>query len=218
MGYDVEAVRPTVVSSLHQFVKTTLARRGKLFAVVAVLFLVGFFGGLQSTSCDNSLLRGLWDGRCQDVFVADAIPDWVKSLPPDDPTPEQLPPGSTILPDVNVDSLPPPSSDKPFPNELLKELYLHQFPDRPDPQLNKQMREDAFVLQWSSPDWFDDARNHNAIKRDGIIPRLQHDFSAEEESKLDKELREERKEAVKRGFVYAWQKYKDYAWGEYTPG
>jgi hypothetical protein len=24
----------------------------------------------------------------------------------------------------------------------------------------------------------------------------------------------ERRDAVKRGFVYAWQKYKDYAWGE----
>ena len=35
------------------------------------------------------------------------------------------------------------------------------------------------------------------------------------ETKEEGEVRKERKDAVKRGFVYAWQKYKDHAWGEY---
>jgi mannosyl-oligosaccharide alpha-1,2-mannosidase len=133
-------------------------------------------------------------------------------LAPDDPYPHQLPPAKEIMPDIKTTHLPYPASHERFPSERLRELYPAGPPD-PDSEyheniVNPRTPIHPFIRNWTSPDWFhSDGRNHKAL------PKVQWDFSKHPISRKRRKLNDERKEAVKRAFVYSWQKYKDHAWG-----
>lgn len=138
-----------------------------------------------------------------------AKPTWRDTLAPDEPYPYQLIPGDDILPDVSERDLQPPQVE-PFPSELYSELYedrksvLDRPPLRP---VQAPLPDDAFVSTWTSPSWFDtDGSNRKEM------PRVQA-HSHPTESRAQRKERLARRDAVRRAFIYAWQKYKDSAWG-----
>lgn len=149
-----------------------------------------------------------------------AIKEMLRKLeiPPDTPDPSTLIHYDRILPDVNVDDLPEPSY-RPFPMDQYSTLYETPtseplIPDnlRTPYFHNYELPSDAFVLNWTSPEWFDP--QGGPLREE--MPRVQFDFKgkgARKESGLERTLREGRKEAVKRGFVWAWGRYKERAWG-----
>ena len=210
---DLESAPLSLVSSLSQFTRTTLHRRFKFLAIVAATLCLIVLGAYK-TAMNNRELLYRWNNWQGEIPLGERldIPEWVQALAPENPTEDDLPPGSTILPDVEVHNLPPPVYH-PFPRHLLSELYPHPAQIRPQPPpMQIELDENAWVNTWTSPDWFAKAATHNERERD--IPRIQYPFENEKEDSAQKLIREGRKEAVKRGFTYAWQKYKQYAWGE----
>lgn len=136
-------------------------------------------------------------------------PTWRDALAPDTPHPYQLPPGDDILPDISDLDLQPPLLD-PFPSDLYPELYedRQSVLKRPDPKAGPTpLPSDAFVSTWRSPSWFD-TRGENRKE----MPRVQANTFLKE-SKSRRAERLARQAAVRRAFIYAWQKYKDSAWG-----
>ncbi len=211
MSYrDIEAGSYGFVSSVSQFTRNHVGRRLKLLMGIAVLFVVLSYGSFKTAVHGAQY----WKGVGQLPLEGLVHPEWIDALTPDDPPPEELPPGFSILPEVDVDHLAPPVY-KPFPKDLMNELYANAgYPNSPDRYVDAELPDDAFAKHWRSPQWYAQAATHNAAERDRIIPRVQYDFAAHPESEERRRDREERKEAVKRGFVYAWQKYKEHAWGE----
>ncbi|KAI5453762.1 hypothetical protein NCC49_005575 [Naganishia albida] len=157
-----------------------------------------------------------WDPRYWDVPFTPRRQRIQKTLDryrlaPDDPFPNQLPPGNTILPDVQTASLPRPRSHRSFPPELLHTLYPSSPPETPVQEhiVNPHTPVHPYIKNWTSPAWF---------RTDGAggqaMPRVQADFSGKVRvGEQRRKVNAERAEAVKRAFVYAWQRYKDKAWG-----
>lgn len=132
----------------------------------------------------------------------------------DDPFPSQLPMGRAILPGISTTDLPPPRSHQKFPQQLLPTLYPAGPPtsDIQEHIVNPRTPVHPFVKNWTSPEWFD-TEGRNAKR----LPRVQWDFARNPVSGKRRRVNDERREAVKRAFVFAWQKYKDKAWGEFLP-
>ncbi len=214
---DLESGSPTL-ASLSQFTRTTLVRRVKYLVVIALILCLIVFGSVRTTfDYGNGTAQDKYDipdwitaSQPYDVMGVE-VPDWVKALPPDDPTKNELSPGSMILSEVVVTNLSPPIYHT-FPQHLLSELYHTASPSRPK-SIPKDSPTDLWVNTWTSPVWYKKAATHNEGERN--MPRIQYAFEGIQEGEEEKLVREERKEAVKRGFVYAWQKYKQYAWGEW---
>ncbi|KAK8869481.1 hypothetical protein IAR55_000046 [Kwoniella newhampshirensis] len=150
-----------------------------------------------------------------DEFVVDSngdhfIPNWTQEIAPMHPDISLLPPPSSLFPEIDLStstSIPPQIT--PFPEERFREIYSDP-PDVP-PEIGNELPPDAWVKAWVSPeDW--DAKGGN-----GDIKRVQWSGFAggrdRWESEKEKVVREERKEAVKRGFKHAWEAYKANAWG-----
>lgn len=135
-------------------------------------------------------------------------------LAPDDPFPHQLPPARNILPEVATTDLSYPLSHQRFPQERLRSLYPAGPPGLDDLEtqeniVNPRTPIHPFIRNWTSPEWFHaDGRNRKPL------PKVQFDFKRYPVAAKRRKVNDERKEAVKRAFVYAWQKYKDNAWGE----
>jgi mannosyl-oligosaccharide alpha-1,2-mannosidase len=74
------------------------------------------------------------------------------------------------------------------------------------------MPDDAYSKTWKKPDtWKGDRGEMRKLQWEGFSSGRSDTWETKEEGKV----RKERRDAVKRGFVYAWQKYKDHAWGEW---
>lgn len=154
-------------------------------------------GRIQDLNMDNDR-----DRRIQTAL------DMIK-LAPDTPSPDDLPNPEKYFSDVRVDNLPPPDY-KPFSMEGYSLLYHtpEQEPPVPAKPVVPPLGQDSFIKQWKSPEWFHpDGRGRKEM------PRVQHDFTTSTETDEQRRLRHARRDAVKRAFVYAWQKYKDRAWG-----
>ncbi len=155
---------------------------------------------------------------------------------PFDPEPSDLPPPSDFFPSISTTQpspLPPPSSHIPFPiSELWTELYPPSLRSilLKTPVLESEKKPldpgTSFAASWQRPDWWESAIKSGG--NHGSIPRVQFDFVKARkerkgrdhrgrgigwESTEERLLREERREAVKRGFLYAYGAYKDHAWG-----
>lgn len=159
-----------------------------------------------------------WDVRYWDVPFSPRRQRIQKTLEryrlaPDDPFPHQLPPGRSILPDIATTSLPPPKSRKAFPDELLHTLYPSAPPETVVAEhiVNPRTPVHEFIKNWTSPAWF---RTEGTGK---ALPRVQAEFGKVSVSGKRRKVNAERAEAVKRAFVYAWQRYKDKAWGKSFP-
>lgn len=135
-------------------------------------------------------------------------------LPPVHPDLSLLPAPSTLFPEVGDigQFLRPPTYD-PFPTSRLRDI-ISDLPDDeevPDPDRYPRLPEDAYSQTWVRPDVWDEAPGAvRKVQWEGFSTGRSDTWETAEE----KAVRVERKEAVRRGFVWAWQKYKDHAWGE----
>lgn len=98
--------------------------------------------------------------------------------------------------------------DNPFPDTRLREII-----SPPGEYVSNEVKgtaelsEDSFGRTWEAPEEWDGPR--------GRVEKVQWDgFAMESEGKRERKEREGRRDAVKRAFGYAWQAYKDHAWGE----
>lgn len=153
----------------------------------------------------------------------------------DTPFPGELVDAGEIFPDVRVgvgvgvQEVVQPREER-FPREDFGEWneYLYPIPShRPTKsQLHQSLHasssssyslpDGAFVNTWTSPSWFDPS--HKPPHGSNPMPRVQYDFEGERgkdwETEEERKVREGRRDAVRRGFVWAWGRYKEQAWGE----
>lgn len=119
-----------------------------------------------------------------------------------------LPSPHDLFPEVKLpSSLALPNYER-FPDSRLREIISDTDPLPIIPP--HQYGDDAFISTWNRPEEWNMPR--------GEVRRVQWSGFAggrdRWESQKEMEVRLERKEAVKRGSVWAWQGYKSHAWGE----
>ncbi|GMK54074.1 hypothetical protein CspeluHIS016_0106600 [Cutaneotrichosporon spelunceum] len=110
-----------------------------------------------------------------------------------------------LFSEVDEDILYPGNSTL-FPKERMREIVS----DAPVEEKKQgiTLAPDAFSVTWKGPaDWNKPGPGVKNIQWPGFENGTQW------ETRAEKEVREGRRAAVKRGFIYAWQKYKDHAWG-----
>lgn len=138
---------------------------------------------------------------------------WKQTIAPMHPDLSVLPEPSSLFPEAKSSSfLTPPKLD-PFPSSRLREI-ISDPPDQTsahDGTANRvEMSEEAYSKKWKGPEeWNASKEKLGKVQWSGFSGGR----DAWENAK-QKKVREERREAVRRGFVWGWQKYKDYAWGE----
>jgi hypothetical protein len=133
------------------------------------------------------------------------------ALVPDDPDPKTLPSAEDYFPEIDPFSLPGPKIEE-FPIDRYTYIYPRPTtkPEDPEPSISRPLPVGSFVETWNSPSWFDpEGGGQNEM------PRVQYDFSQNEENEQERTTREGRRDAIRRAFTYAWQQYKDKAWGMY---
>lgn len=125
-----------------------------------------------------------------------------------------LPAPSTLFSEVSdIASFLQPPTFVSFPVSRLRDIISEPPTDenKPNPDDYPQLPDDAYSRTWKRPDIWDGERGEvRKVQWEGFSSGREDTW----ETKAEKEVRLERRDAVKRGFVYAWQKYKDYAWGE----
>jgi hypothetical protein len=138
-----------------------------------------------------------------------------QALPPMHPDISSLPPPSSLFPEVNdiAKYLRPPTYES-FPDSRLRDIISEP---THTPAVDKAkngylpMPSDAYSQTWKKPDqWKAKKGDMRKLQWDGFSSGRRDTWETKEEGIV----RKERRDAVKRGFVYAWQKYKDHAWGE----
>jgi len=138
-----------------------------------------------------------------------------QALPPMHPDIASLPPPSSLFPEVNdIASFLRPPTYETFPDSRLRDI-ISEPPPAIDEDKSKNgylpMPDDAYSQTWKKPDqWKGDRGDMRKLQWEGFNSGRSDTWETKEEGKT----RKERRNAVKRGFVYAWQKYKDYAWGK----
>jgi mannosyl-oligosaccharide alpha-1,2-mannosidase len=101
-----------------------------------------------------------------------------------------------------------PKSD-PFPRERMREI-VSEAPDPPNAIVKATLDKKDFSQTWKGPaDWNKAGPGVKNVQWPSFELK-DRDWESTEQA----ERREERRKAVKRGFVHAWQAYKDHAWGE----
>jgi hypothetical protein len=142
-----------------------------------------------------------------------------QALPPMHPDIASLPPPSSLFPEVSdIASFLRPPTYETFPGARLRDI-ISEPPQTPDEDKSKNgylpMPDDAYSRTWKKPDqWKGDRGDMRKMQWEGFSSGRSDTWETKEEGKI----RKERRDAVKRGFVYAWQKYKDHAWGESLAG
>ena len=119
-----------------------------------------------------------------------------------------LPLPSALFPEVSLPAFLTPPMEYPFPEARLREIIS----DPPEevvraPPIPIPPR--AFSQEWVGPEVWDQPRGQ-------VRPVQSEGFAEFRESEEERTVREERREAVRRGFVWAWQAYKRRAWGEWA--
>lgn len=110
-----------------------------------------------------------------------------------------------LFSEVDDDMLTPPVTE-PFPKDRMREIVSEAPPE--DEVVGKKLANNDFSVKWKGPkDWNKPGPGTKLMQWPGFTN------GTEWETKDEKEVREARRAAVKRSFIYAWQKYKDYAWG-----
>jgi len=100
--------------------------------------------------------------------------------------------------------------EKKFPDNRLRDISSDPL-DTDKPWVKGELPKDSFAARWVAPAKWDAATpGVKKVQWPGFTNK-----DREWESKDQRAERLKRQAAVKRGFAYAWQKYKDAAWGEY---
>lgn len=217
---DLESTASAMRAS--SFARRYVHRRFKGIALMTSVGLVVFLCLSYRLVSKGSLEEGLsrldeviaeeLDNESNDAREA-AIAAALESLewPPDDPDPETLPLAEEYFPEIDPFNLPGPNIEK-FPLEEYTYLYPPPSaePEEPQRSTSRPLPEGSFTETWESPSWFDPGGGGQTE-----LPRVQYDFEQVEESEQDRGTREGRRDAVRRAFAFAWQQYKDKAWGEF---
>ena len=134
-------------------------------------------------------------------------------LPPVHPDLTLLPAPSSLFPEIDdIHSFLKPPTYTPFPESRIRDIISDPPADEepPDPERYPKLREDAYFNTWTPPKVWDEPK--------GDVRKVQWEGfrtgRGDWETSEEKKVRVERKEAVRKGFVWAWQKYKDHAWGK----
>jgi mannosyl-oligosaccharide alpha-1,2-mannosidase len=124
-----------------------------------------------------------------------------------------LPSPSSFFPEVkDIASFLKPPTYEVFEDSSLSEIISEPpiDPRRLDPDTLPKMPQGAFANKWERPEkWKPESGEMRKVQWEGFSSGRSDTWEAKEQAAV----RKERRDAVKRGFVYAWQRYKDYAWG-----
>jgi mannosyl-oligosaccharide alpha-1,2-mannosidase len=126
-------------------------------------------------------------------------------IPPLHPNVNLLPPPSSLFTEVNLPMFLRPPDYTPFPETRLREIISPNPPEEPEAYGHVELSGTSFARNWEGKAVWDEPRGEMRNVQVGKFER---------ESEEEKKVREERRDAVRRGFAWAWQGYKDYAWGE----
>lgn len=134
------------------------------------------------------------------------------NIPPMNPSAHDLPDPALYFPEVDLKAHIELPRSNPFPDDHLPWIQPTPVEEieglEPDVGADPLWAEGAFAKSWTAPEG-DEWRGAEGGKR------VQFDFdSAPADSDNERRKREERREAVKRGFIWAWQGYKKHAWGK----
>lgn len=129
----------------------------------------------------------------------------VASLHPGD---KDLKKPEELFPDVDLATFFKPPKVKVFPEERLREI-ISDPPETDLPREEGKLPPESFAATWKAPaDW--DAATPGAKEVQWSSFKTKDKAW---ESAKQKAIRIQRRDAVKRGFAWAWQGYKDKAWG-----
>ena len=221
----------------RRIARRLITRRGKI-AIAAVTFTALVFFFFQPLSYGRRPPPHEWAENGEHAGHADkpAGSDWgwtnpFKSTPPKFVEADYAEYIAPMHPDVA--SLPSPESIYPDMDikEHLKSVKVQTYPDQslrdiisPPEDFDRSAEieaerkaayhvpEGSFAAEWEGPsDWDGPRETLRKVQWEGF--RGGRDRWETEEQK---ELREKRRDAVKRAFVHGWQAYKDYAWGRST--
>ena len=138
---------------------------------------------------------GEWDG---------VVPDFAALMPPSSPSPESLAADASRWPRLALvlDSRAP--VEEPFPAELRFRLYPAEHVAH-IPPMAAGLPSSTFARDWRPPS-------------DGIGTAWLHPSNARVQYAFpggwkDSETERKRREAVRNGFIWAWEAYKRHAWG-----
>jgi len=229
---------PETGAQLPRRLARRLTRRAKAFisigVLVALFLLVSDTPAKRFTAVRQSTAHGVEDIWSDDQEVEDGGWSWSpfrpgrkpsKTVPTDKssthsnaqsyiaplhPDLSLLPGPEELFPEVSIPrSLRSPERN-PFPDTRLREIIDPNPPGDSNGVLDWALGQSSFNQQWEPPEHWDGPRGTiKPVQWSGFAgPR--DGWESDEEQKT----REHRRDAVKRGFVYAWQGYKDHAWGE----
>jgi mannosyl-oligosaccharide alpha-1,2-mannosidase len=134
-------------------------------------------------------------------------PSLPSQIAPAHPDLSLLPSPASLFSEIDIPSHLKPPQGLPFPEERMEQIY-YAVPEEPS-AAHRILPADSYAATWEGPVMWDQPRGEaKNVQWEGFQSGKRW------ETKAQKEVREERREAVRRGFVHAWQAYKDHAWGE----
>lgn len=157
------------------------------------------------TTTEDGGESGQGGGGDEGTDVRLPIDDYIAPMHPDL---SLLPPPSSLFSEVDLATFLRPPEIDPFPEERLREIFSEP-PEEVVTQNGWIMPEDAYSRIWVKPEEWDEPKGEmRRVQWEGFARGREGWENAEQ-----RKVREERREAVKRGFVWAWQAYKTHAWG-----
>ncbi|OCF71491.1 mannosyl-oligosaccharide 1,2-alpha-mannosidase [Kwoniella mangroviensis CBS 8886] len=137
------------------------------------------------------------------------IQDWVQPIAPLHPDLSLLRPPEELLPEINLKESSPPKEDV-YPDDKLRMIISPTPPNEEIPR--NVIPADAWSKMWMEERRPEDWKGHK-----GDMKKVQWSGFARGrdtwENGQQKKEREDRRDAVKRGFKHAWEAYKRHAWG-----
>ncbi|KAL1410960.1 hypothetical protein Q8F55_001903 [Vanrija albida] len=151
--------------------------------------------------------RPLGEHYIVDKYGDHFFPHHTREIAPMHPRKTDLMDPALLFPEVDDAWLKPPAANA-FPDERLREIVSEEQAET-SPVKGLELPADAFASTWKGPERWDAPRGRIQDMQWAGFKKARSGW----ENDAQKKLREERRAAVKRGFVYAWQAYKDKAWG-----
>lgn len=200
--YDVEAATSSPRLSVR------ISRRGRIILALGSLVLCAYFlypsRDVLKPHKPSYAAEGDTDYFIVDEYGDHYYPNYPLDIAPMHPPKESLVDPRTLFTEVDATWLKPPKT-RPFPKDKMREI-VGPAPEEVAVSGAVEMPADAYSQTWVGPeDW--------NIAGPGVEKVQWEGFEGEYETQEDWRERVDRRDAVKRGFLYAWQKYKDVAWG-----
>jgi len=133
-------------------------------------------------------------------------------IAPQHPDLTLLPAPEELFSEISLPKSLRPPNENPFPDTRLREIIDPNPPRDQDQAIEWALDPHSFNAKWKPPtDWKGPRGQMRRVQWPGFAGGRDR-----WESEKQKKVREQRRDAVKRGFAYAWQGYKDHAWGRWS--